>query len=731
MRFVRHGLCVVSLSVAVASCATEPQGGAKRKLSDEDRGVAYQRTKYYRALDSAVTFKKSPAGAHAYLADGTRLSIPELREHVRAQARSKLGVLSAGYHAKLERLSPTAAVGSAVYFRPTLDWKELSSRLYSGTEANRAAAREELQQAIAVQSEALAQELTQLGLTVISKGELMPVLFVWGSVAATRGMSAVDQIELVTSADVLPVEHRAAPPDSQCAAGGLTDSTDFHRIGTTFNDLGYYGAGQNIKLLEDVGDCTLGEGHEAFAFSQFDYSNPNPNPCVNAHGTAVASVISSSHDAQPRGAAQAHFYYPNTGEHIQWPLAPGGWVDASICAPQGTLAAYQWANLVPVVNESFGCLHQQINCEYWLASQWEGITQDYFARVFGTTIVKAAGNDNCSSTQEACPWTLNSICVGSVGSDQVLGCSSSTANYGRDHLPVEEWSDREEPDVVAFGGRRNEGRGLCGGFGDQSNSCVASAGTVQDWEGALGTSLAAPAVTAMIALYRECAGFSLFLNDRTFRALVRTAAYGGNPADAAYSTPIPIAPASDWRDGGGLLFADEMAKWVCTPGNERVTGIGNRTIDLEGGEPGEPPAGDTSYQNDYDPPGQTQSLSPQAFDYSPGPGSNRKWQVLEEFWLNDGARVRATFSWDACPIEQTGTAPANVATDFDLFLYSPDTNKYYWASQSLDDSNEGFDYTLQPGDEGRVQLILMWPQGALNCEGGTTEDGALAWRTWY
>ena len=86
-----------------------------------------------------------------------------------------------------------------------------------------------------------------------------------------------------------------------------------------------------------------------------------------------------------------------------------------------------------------------------------------------------------------------------------------------------------------------------------------------------------------------------------------------------------------------------------------------------------------------------------------------------------------TWSWDGCALSDTGFAPAGVSVDFDLFLYSP-TLGYVWGSQSLDDNNEGFDYTIPAGEGGRYQVILAWPDGSTGCEtGSTTEPGAYAW----
>ena len=182
----------------------------------------------------------------------------------------------------------------------------------------------------------------------------------------------------------------------------------------------------------------------------------------------------------------------------------------------------------------------------------------------------------------------------------------------------------------------------------------------------------------------------------------------------------------DHLDGAGVLFADHLLAGFCSSesGGGGVTDV---TIDLNGGEPSDMPAGPAPYQEDWSSPGETKSfLQPADFNYTPGLSSGRKWQILEHLDLHEGTRFRVTWSWDGCAISDTGTAPAPVAIDFDIFLYTP-TIGYVWASQSLDDSNEGFDYTVPAGEGATYQLILAWPDGSTGCEGGTFEPGAYSW----
>jgi hypothetical protein len=62
-----------------------------------------------------------------------------------------------------------------------------------------------------------------------------------------------------------------------------------------------------------------------------------------------------------------------------------------------------------------------------------------------------------------------------------------------------------------------------------------------------------------------------------------------------------------------------------------------------------------------------------------------------------------------------------------LFLLWQSGGAYVWASQSLDDSNEGFDYTAQAGESGTYELWLAWPEGSTSCEDTNLEPIGVSW----
>ncbi|MEZ4223014.1 MAG: S8/S53 family peptidase [Polyangiaceae bacterium] len=470
--------------------------------------------------------------------------------------------------------------------------------------------------------------------------------------------------------------------------------------------------------MEEPSECEIQDNHEAFAYPVV-HQQPSPTGCYSAHAARVASVISPNNTMGNRGAGLAQLFYPNVG--VPTGPHPFDQQDDTACSPWGTVSAYHWMvadHDVPTVNESYGCLGGEM-CTEQVASGWEGITQDFYSRYYGTTIVKAAGNRDCFGVEDpACPFSLNSICVGSIDSDGDLSCKSSF------HNPTHPTSsDREEPDVVAFGGGRDPG---CNYVASAPCTAIPASGATA-WSKSIGTSFAAPVVTSMVSLFKErCQQhFPFPLDQRVMRAHFRTWALL-NVEGPAYSTPRPNV---DLTDGAGVVLADLLALSCVPNGTYGNIGLVGGGVDLTQ-DNGPMPGGEAQYQNGWNPPGETQAMphsGAKSFGYAPGPGSGRKWAALVQIPLPDGARVRATWSWDGCVPGVTGSAPGAVAIDFDLFLFNNSTNEYYWASQSLDDNNEGFDYTLQGGEGGDISIILAWPDGAQSCEGNTVDAGALSW----
>ena len=526
--------CVAAIGCGQADPPPPPRGGEGR------HALIYRRSVYLAGLDERVEIVKGPDRAIGIRADGRRMGLAALRAADRAAHRSRYGPIAIGFRAHLATVAPQEEIAAAVYFQPDADWDRLTQELHAEDGATVAAARAELSAAIVRDAEEIAETLMRRRLRVTGAGKWMPVVFVRGTPAELLDLPDEARIKLVTGTEMLVSEHRCNGGPDKVTEGCDVDLNVFHRIDAAFNAAGFFGKGERIGMLEDVGNCGLKKQHEAFEHTGgIFYSNPLPNPCISEHGTWVASVLSGSNDGVRCGAAEVEIYYANSGlpqyfPHVQETLT------TSIYNTAATLNAYEWFSGIGMpgdsddrplsaVNESYGCLHKRITCSYPTAAEWEGITQDYFARVYDMTIVKAAGNDNCTFTQEACPWTLNSVCVGSVNSTLTMSCFSSHNNPGTETEMFD--SDREEPDLMALGGDSTE----CVAPSDEL-VCTAVDESTDAWEGARGTSIAAPAVTSMLTLFRQACepNHGSRFSQRAMRALLRTAAYGGNPDGPAY-----------------------------------------------------------------------------------------------------------------------------------------------------------------------------------------------------
>ncbi len=299
---------------------------------------------------------------------------------------------------------------------------------------------------------------------------------------------------------------------------------------------------------------------------------------------------------------------------------------------------------------------------------------------------------------------------------------------------------REEPDLTALAGDTYGFSGACAGHSHQTVRVLeVDPNSYSNWDGDTGTSFAAPAVTAMAALAREaCAErWGDPLDARFLRSLLRTAAWGGNPGgDWRYSTPLDpndptILAEKDRKDGAGMLLADGVMEF-CTTGGAQGTEGGSGSLDLSEDE--DFPGTNGDYPDaGWTPPGEDPAMH--VMDYSVSPEMvvdlNNKLLWHSEDALDAGTRFRATFSWDSCPLDVTGDAPANRAVDIDLFLVNADTGWIAYASQSVDDVNEGFDVTLPEGPErGHYELWIAWPEGSEACGGGSFEPYGWTLRWW-
>jgi hypothetical protein len=94
---------------------------------------------------------------------------------------------------------------------------------------------------------------------------------------------------------------------------------------------------------------------------------------------------------------------------------------------------------------------------------------------------------------------------------------------------------------------------------------------------------------------------------------------------------------------------------------------------------------------------------------APGPTDGRLKQSIGTWSFNKNDRIRAVIAWNACTTNPAASPPPSglpVLPDFDLFLFSPTTNSYVYASQSVSATTEGFDIDIPV--TGTYDLRVAW-----------------------
>jgi hypothetical protein len=677
--------------------------------------IMNSRVEHLRALDEDVTMVKTSGSVYAIRADGRQQSLLELQAEERAAKLVRWGALDPDFDPQLRAAPVGQLLPVAFHFDPHVSWSELTPALHRA--ADRAAAQAKLQAAIGDGAQRLAAELTGLGVAQITYRDTMPVVFGLATAPTIQALARHPDLKLIMS---------NAPGRPQLHAGPPNTISD-PQTDTGMNALGLFGANQRIGFLEEA-KCGLYDPHEAFSqngspityeVEPMDCTSDSqctscdlgggarclalghaghPKQCVAVHASETASCVSATRSGTGNGASRASMFHPNAGGSS--PLGP----DTVACSASGTVDAYDWLtkNNVTTANESWGCTPPLGAAT---AATLEGLAEDWYARTFGISIFKSAGNDPRGT---ACPFTLNSICVGGTNTAHAMSCFSSWMNPAG---PGGKQSDREEPDITALAG-------------DSGNGCefplgqveVMQVGNPTGWTGSDGTSFASPAMAGFAALVKESCGGDL--DEKLVRVIMRNSAWPRNPSGWAYSTP---QPGFDHKDGGGSPIAQAAVAFCQPSGGGPDNKFGLDPGDLHNGHPGPqgkaPPTG---------PPPGKQRRAPSGT--VPGPSDGRLYNTFFQTRFRTGNRIRVSFAWDSCPASTSGTAPATVATDYDLFLYNEDTGTYVYSSQSFDDSTEGFDVTI-PSD-GTYTVYYAWPEKTTGCGGSGFEP--FGWAvTWW
>lgn len=618
----------------------------------------------------------------------------------------------------------------------------LGDLLSDSNERVRSRAQADLRKAVEQQGNALRGQVEAKGIGVVEVGTAFPAIFIEATAAQLGAIETLPRVGRLR----LNVPPRGGPLDAPLS--GPPNSMSTIGIDSEFNNLGYYGLNQGIGFIEG-GQCGIYDSHQAFGYSspfsagRVTYDGPidacDPinyaqqcascsflgasgagkdflcvnGQCVGTHATWVMSSAAASTDAM-YGAAQANLFYGNNGT--------GSGLVA--CTDQAVINEYTWfvsAGAVTTVNESWAC---QFDGDPSVEKDSDGPIQDWFARNYQLTVVRAAG-DLEGNPPVACAFIHNAICVGgydpntgqvATGSswvnpylhcepDPAGGCSlppgnftniptsvcdytSSTTDYGK------KCGDREEPDVLAL------------------SVNVDTAGVdypaTNLWGTQIGTSQAAPAVAAAVALTKQACADTLgygSIVEAKMRAMIRTAAYL-QPSLGYWTIPLEppaCAPGSacDGKSGAGLVNSASLLDFCGI--NMTTNGVFEYSGRMNPGR--------ALLQN-------TPALPSGKYGGAP------YGQLAHLGQINANWTVRATLSWDICASQDKASESV---LDYDLFLFNNTTHQYVTMqpsgkptfSATYDDNNEGFQVLItDPGDYSFMISVLH--TGAL-CPGTSSE----------
>jgi len=625
----------------------------------------------------------------------------------------------------------------------------LGDLLSDPNEQVRLAAQAQLRLAVQRQGQALRTRLEADRVVVNDVGTAFPALFVHATPAQ------VNMLETYPGIGRLRLNVPTTGSVADAPLSGPPNSMSAIQIDSKFNALGFYGLYQGIGFTEG-GRCGVYDTHQAFASNSPPYADrvvydgpintcdainyPQQcascsfsgasgagqdflcvnGQCVGTHATWVMSSAAASTNAM-YGAAQANLYYGNSGT--------GAGLVA--CNDQAIINEYTWFTSPGVAattaNESYTCNNDG---NPLIEKDSDGPIQDWFSRSYQITIVRASGDggNDGDSKDHACPFIHNAICVGGYNAaTQAVDTASSWANPwlawnagGGGFVPGsftniptavcdytssstgfgKQCGDREEPDVLALS--------------TNVQTAGVDAPQTDQWGAQSGTSQAAPAVAALVALMKQaCAGplgHGSMLEAQA-RARIRTGAYLLAP-QFGYGTvpnePPACAPGSacDQRAGAGLVNAAALLDFCGyqgtnnTPFSFRGTFTPGRIVVQN-----TPPVPSGKY------------------------GGLPSGQLVHLGALVPNETIRATLAWDICVSNHDKVGES--VMDIDLFLYNNTTQQYVTTqpngrptfSSTYDDNNEGFQALItQSGD---YSFMVGVPQSAVGCLGTTSEPWFL------
>lgn len=584
--------------------------------------------------------------------------------------------------------------------------------------------------------------------TALSQG--FPLLAASGEVDWAIEFSRKERITAAYIDEGEPVRRQAVsyvggplppPPNSWLPNTSLSSRTNAY-----FNDLGEFALGVRVGIHELFDDCAIDDSHEAFAALSGARVTYEVQPtacgtnsecelrcgvlgdgrgilarpvcqnsiCVDLHATAVASCVSASQGGPVAGAwhaAKSELFLaqlPSTGVRAE------DWIEN-----------YDWylANGVGIVSESIGAAGT--------FGPWSVIS-DWYARNHGMLIVRNSGNrppgaPGPGKDEVFCP-AYNSLCVGgSIVASQAVDSPRDHYWSGISRFKNPEGKELEKPDLLALGELLH----------------VAIAGTTDTWspvtgggeKTANGTSFSTPLVAGIAALVKGLCG-GRTVSPQEFRTIFRSfATFSKTRAEIALPSGFPPTdcPGLPGISGPPLYPAPQ---WGCD--HYGGTGIVDAAILQASCLVGDPPPGCGAEESPCTTT-RTGSLTsegwtslPEWLEPPPVKWSENATQPLRQpagrftmveslGALGSGTRIRSSFSYLSCPSSPLAAASSlGAANNLDLVLYGLRAGagqpEVLIASESLHDTNEGFDVTLTD-DYKWLSIGVIGPQAGLQpCE---------------
>lgn len=505
--------------------------------------------------------------------------------------------------------------------------------------------------------------------------------------------------------------------------GVKNDTSDYVFSRSTFNHRGNFAEDIDIAIVESVAESKSGisDFHEALTGNNVEHlrsprscssvsdcygkADCHKSHCIWGHSSKVASRISSTEifDGTPYfdHAAKATIWIPNIG--INDITNPAGQIETYN-------ALYDTDGWPMFINESYSN-----NSDY--AFTGNNYVRSWFSRYNKMTFIKVSGNfaydkDPENEKNEVDCQGLNSVCVGGANSQSSYDNLSddSFSKFSNSLFPQWENPSFASSHPSQSGDKQVERPDIVSEAIDTQvmNPTSQSSHFIES-----GTSLAAPTVTGLLALTaKQCD--APYFTPAMSRAMLRTAAWQKHSVEDTSSDPrYPIPGQSpDSFAGAGIPTSNGMELYFGSGGSEDDPNSEAKrgTID---------PTTDRGWTSVSQYPFMSEDTFPKTPDSNIVTHQLRSANsVVKPLWeVGSASRIRVTFSYYTCPPGREeprdfSTVDKNEpAVDFDLILCSKSQKECAAVSESVDDTNEGFDVQVPTNMQqaGDLTVFLVKP----------------------